>query len=256
MKTLIIFREGLSGHYLRALINDSREKINFRFDKYYSNNCPQTENLEIDKITGPVCDCFHKEFINLTQVQKKYDLTVTIQVYQKIYHGIYNNFHKKILIENIELEKNFQYWHRNPIFWYDLSYYNLKEYYQLYQQDLLENTIKHIINFDFILDIDYIEHVFQKYLNRPINNNTKRIVQEYRSKQLMYDLSNNEKDMKDIISALPDSVFVESPWFASYCIFKFETNNNLSEYQRQWSIDSVNNVINKSFLLKISSQYK
>lgn len=255
MKTLVVFREGLSGNYLKALINNSQNKINFRIDSCFANVYRQPENLEIDNIVGPVCDCFHKKYIDLTQIQKKYDLTVTIQVYQKIYHGIYNNFHKKLLIENTELKKNFQHWSNNLPFWYDLSYYNLKEYYQLYQQDLTENTIENIINFDFILDINYIEHVFQKYLNRPINNNTKRIVHEYRSKQMMYNLSNNETDMRDIISALPDDVFIDSPWFASYCIFKFEVNNNLSESQRQWSIESIDQVINKSTLLKISQQY-
>ena len=261
MKTLISFREGLSGHYLRKLIFDSTENINFRVDPFIPNVPQQIQHqIEIQKkyLGDNYCVCMHPKNINTDidfNIEKNFDLILTIQVYKKIYNALYNNFHKKLLIDNSQLQTSFQTWHENKIFWYDLAYYNIKEYYELYQRDLIENTFPNIINFDLLLDIDYIQHIFQKYLNRSINNNTRLIVEKYSNLQLKLNLPNDEKDMKDIVGVLPDNVFVESPWFASYCIFKFEKNNNLSELQRRWQIDSIDNVIDQKFLLKISDQY-
>jgi hypothetical protein len=132
----------------------------------------------------------------------------------------------------------------------------MKEYHRLYQQDLIDNSFQNIVDFDHILEIEYIEHIFKKFYNRDLTANMRRIITEYANLQLQYDLSADGTSMHNIIEAIPDKAFVESPWFASYCIFKYETNNNLLESQRIWSIDSANTPIDKPFLLKISSQYK
>jgi hypothetical protein len=249
MKTVIFFREGLSGHYLRSLVNDSNDQINFRMDPWYPKiyNTPRVEMTD--------CTCVHKHLSNYKLLENYYDLTLTIQVRSKIYHGIYNNFYKKFLIENPDQQENFKNWTSNPTTWYDRTFYNMKEYYQLYQQDLVENTFANIVEFDNLLELDYIEHLFKQYYNRPITENMKRIVTTYGQLQLQYDLSGKEQDMQDIISILPDRVFRESPWFASYCIFKYETNNNLQESQRQWSIN-VEKPIDKEFLISIADRYQ
>jgi hypothetical protein len=160
------------------------------------------------------------------------------------------------LVENSSQRENFKTWTTNLSTWYDQTFYNIKEYYQIYQQDLVENTFPNVIEFDNLLDLDYIQHLLMHYYNRPLTKNIKRIVKDYSQLQVQYDLCTNGNDMKDIVSVLPDQVFRESPWFASYCIFKYETNNNLQENQRQWSIDSVTEYIDKSFLLSIASQYQ
>jgi len=253
MKTVILFREGLSGHYIKALFDDTPNEIQFRVDPWVP-NIYHHNNRKFAHDSDAV-QCMHRTEIDLRLLQNHFDQVLSVQVYQKIYHGIYNNFYKKLLVENTQLKKNFQNWHANSVNWYDIAYYNLKEYYSLFRQDAKQDIRSDIINFDYILDIDYVEQLFEKYLNKPINNNTRRIVEQYRSLQLQYDLSGSEVSMKDLISILPDKVFDESPWFAAYCIFKFEVNNNLDELQRAWSINEINGIINKSVLLEIASKY-
>jgi hypothetical protein len=250
MKTIIFFREGLSGHYLKSLINNNSDPMTFRVDPWhsgiYDDIKPKVEQVK----------CLHKHLVDWQNLSSTYDLILTIQVQKKIYHAIYNNFYKKYLIENPHLQQDFQEWPRNQLFWYDVTYYNIKEYHKLYQQDLIENTFENIVNFDNILEIDYIEHIIKKFYNRDLTNNMRRIVKEYAGLQLQYDLSADEIRMQDIIAAIPDKAFMESPWFASYCIFKYETNNQLDENQREWSIDSVTAPIDKKFLLEISARYR
>jgi hypothetical protein len=251
MNTIIFFREGLSGHYLKLLVDDSRHAVNFRVDSWYPGiyNAPK---LTVNQS----CVCAHKHLVNWNKISKEFDLILTIQVRKKIYHAIYNNFYKKYLIENPQLQNDFDNWTSNLMFWYDTTYYNIKEYYDLYQQDLKENTFENIIEFDYILEPDYIEQIFLQYYNRSLTENMKNIVKTYRDLQLKYDLSGNERAMNDIVSVFPEHVFLESPWYASYCIFKYETNNGLTENQRQWSINLVTRPIDKKFLLDLSSQYQ
>lgn len=258
MKTLIIFREGLSGHYLKALIDDTPDPIKFRVDPWYPGiydnlECPKHGEM---KTSAPSeCDCVHRKHIDVQKTLSRYDLVLAILVNRKIYHGIYNNFYKKLLVEQLDLKNRFARWHLEPCFWYDIAFYNLKEYYHLFQQDNVENTFGNVIDFDSILELDYIEEIFQKYLNRGINENTRRLVSSYRVQQLQYDLSGDEKTMEDIVDSIPDGEFAVSPWFAAYCIFKYETNNQLVESQRLWSINEIDDVIHKKNLLDIATRY-
>ena len=252
MKTVIFFREGLSGHYFKSLVDDSNQPVGFRIDPWYPdiyNNPRPTTMLEN-------CVCVHKHLVNCREFEQHRDLILTIQVRHKIYHAIYNNFYKKYLIENPHLQSDFKNWTNNKTFWYDITYYNIKEYYALYQQDLKENTFENIIEFDHILELDYIEQIFLRYYNKSLTENMQNIVKTYRDLQLKYDLSGSECAMSDIVSSLPDHVFLESPWYASYCVFKYETNNGLQESQRQWSIDLASQPIDKKFLLEIANQYQ
>ncbi len=251
MTTLIFFREGLSGHYLKSLIYDSRTPMGFRVDPWYPGIYDSVRPFVREN-----CACVHPHLTNHKNLSQQFDLVLTIQVRKKIYHAIYNNFYKKYLIENPHLQDDFKNWHNNMAVWYDQTFYNIKEYYQLYQQDLVENTFSNVIEFDHLLEIDYIEHVFKHYYNKQLTCNMRRIVNTYAELQLQHNLSRDGQCMKDIISVLPDRVFQESPWFASYCIFKYETNNHLLENQRQWSIDSVTKPIDKEFLIAIADQYQ
>ena len=250
MKTIILFREGLSGHYLKSLIDDSDKEMSFRVDPWHPGLYERPQIMVTDN-----CKCYHPHLLTSTNTIP-HDLCLTIQVKQKVYAATYNNFYKKLLIENPNLHDDFKNWQVNAMTWYDRCFYNIKEYYQLYQQDLVKNTVTNIIEFDNLLEIDYIESVFRQYYNRPITDNTKRIVKTYRELQLQYNLPIGGNDMKDIISSLPDSAFQESPWFASYCIFKYEINNGLQENQREWSIGLIKKPIDKEFLMYIANRYQ
>lgn len=251
MKTLIFFREGLSGHYLKSLIDDSDRPIGFRVDPWYPNiyNTPRPMLRED-------CMCVHPHLVDHENFSKDFDLILSIQVRQKIYHACYNNFYKKYLIENPHLKEDFANWQSNMLFWYDVTYYNIKEYHWLYQQDLVTNTYKNIVEFDHILEIDYLQQVFSRYFNRSLTDNMKQIVNNYASHQLKLDLGGDQKDMRHIVEPIPDALLEQSPWFASYCIFKYENNNLLQENQRQWSIDLVQRAIDKDFLIGIADQYQ
>jgi hypothetical protein len=256
MNTLILFREGLSGHYLKALIDNSPDDITFRVDPWYPGiydqlECPKHGQTQL----LPGCHCLHRNTVDQQTLMTDYDLVFSILVYRKIYHGIYNNFHKKLLVEQLDLRDKFSRWHSDTTIWYDIAFYNLKEYFGLFQLDHIEHSAGIIINFDHLLELDYIEEIFRTHLNRKIDDNTRRIISNYRAHQLQYDLTGDEKSMKDIIAPIPDSEFTQSPWFAAYCIFKYESNNKLSESQRLWSVNNVSGLIDKKILVEIAQQY-
>lgn len=253
MKILIVFREGLSGHYLKSLIDDSPGDINFRVDSWY----PGIYDLGGVPYRSSDCSCLHLSHIeNLDRFMTNFDLILTIQVNKKIYHACYNVFFKKVLVENLDYNEKYKTWKQDLLFWYDVSYYNIKEYHDLFLSDRRHNTISNIIEFDDILDIDYVREIFKKYLHRDLSDNMIRIINTYREKQVQHQLDHKARSMSEIISYLPESVFEESPWFASYCIFKFENSNNLAESQRLWSINDVNRPIDKKFLLSIENLYQ
>lgn len=254
MNTLIFFREGLSGHYLKSLITDYEGVIDFRVDPWYPGiyNDPSIHQRN----TSCACLHFHMYRKNWQQIIQRYDLILTIQVRNKIYHAIYNNFYKKYLVENPELKPDFDSWTNNLVFWYDTTYYNIKEYHALYQEDLKENQFENVVEFDQLLDVDYIENFMQQYFKKSLTNNMRRIISEYSQKQLQLDLDDAGPGMDQIVSKIPEHLFLESPWWASYCIFKYENLNGLQESQRQWSIDQVHQPINKMFLFDIASKYQ
>jgi hypothetical protein len=248
---LIIFREGLSGNYLKNLIQDSDQEINFRVDNPF-----MSWHHLLQKVKKKyACECAHLKNVDLKKAAIQYYPILTIQVYKKIYHGIYNNFHKKLIVENQNLATDFERWHDNAKFWYDTAYYNIKEYYRLFQQDQEQNTLPNIINFDHILESPYIEKIFHRYLDRDISENIRCKVESYTKLQMTYDLSGNETDMHDILKVIPDHEFERTPWFAAYCIFKYELAQKFNEDQRLWTIDEIGRLIDKDWLRDIANQY-
>lgn len=258
MNVVILFREGLSGYYLKALIDDTPDHLGFRVDPWYPEIVHHPTMLKYGELRTPgpsQCWCVHRNGADQSDLESQYDVVLSILVHRKIYHATYNNFHKKILVEQLDLRERITKWQQEPGFWYDIAFYNLKEYHYLFQQDNVNNHIGNVIDFDRILDFDYIQYIFETYLHRPATANTKRLVTEYRSMQLAYDLSGHERSMEDIVMAIPDHEFSASPWFAAYCIFKYETNNQLVESQRQWSIDNIG-ILDKKKLQEISRRYR
>lgn len=250
MKTCLLFKPGHSGNYIKSLIDDKPIEVQFRIDNYNAQFNKELLESDVSHINDNQCILMHsvpsKEFL------EKFDLVLTILPTNNIYNPIYNNFHKKILIEE-SISKDFLNWNNSPMFWYDKTFYNISEHYSINMNEIRSNQIKNIIDFDNILNVEYIEHIFQKYFNRPLTNNMKNIVEEYKKLQLTINLTDAGKSMKEIIKVIDDDMLIKDPWFASYSIFKFEKNNQLLESQRKWSIG--NFIIDKKFLLSIQHKY-
>lgn len=251
MKTLIVFREGLSGHYFKSLVDDLPVEVNFRMDPWHPgiyDHLPRN-----NKKIPESCVCLHS-FPNLKEFEKNFDLVLNIQTNEKIFQAVYNVFFKKILIEQFSAN-DYNNWKNNLIFWYDKIYYNIQEYFHLYEQERKNSKYSNVINFDLLLSEAYIEEIFKRYYNRSLTNNMKSIINQYQQKQLDIDLTRDGMTMLEIVDPIPDIYFDQHPWYASYCIFKYEFNNGLLESQRCWSIDTVKTVIDKKFLLEIQHQY-
>jgi len=160
-------------------------------------------------------------------------------------------FTKKVLVEQSTPDQ-FARWQDHMVTWYDRCYYNIQEYWELFQQD---RPLGQTINFDQILDQDYLDQMFQQYYGQSLTDNQRRIVTEYRDKQLSIPLSTTGTSMQEIVNAVPEHLFHESPWFAAYCLFKFERNNQLLESNRLWTIDDATQPIDQTFLLSVAQQY-
>lgn len=249
---LVIFREGTGGNYLKSLIEDSDQEIGFRIDRPHTITKPE---YLVKTRRKYVCECKHLKDIDQHRVLSQYDPILTIQVHRKIYHAIYNNFHKKLIVENQDLATDFLRWQDRARFWYDTAFYNIKEYYTLFQQDREQNNFPNVVEFDHMLELRYIEKIFRQYLGRDLSDNIRHRVTAYAKLQLPYDLSGHQTNMEQIFEVIPDNEFERTPWFAAYCVFKYETANRLNENQRRWSIDAVDSIIDKQCLLNIARQY-
>lgn len=253
MKTLIHFREGLSGHYLKALLTDLNTPIRFRIDSAghdfsnYRTWIPEEERLIHEQFV-----CTHSVIdINV----QDFDLVLKILVNKKIYHALYNVFFKKTLHESFTAEQ-YANWQQDLVFWYDLAYHNIKDYFDIFRREWQnQHAQENIINFDWLLEESYIEHIFDQYFQRKLDTKIQQRITEYRSYQLNIKLPVGGQTMEEITAPIPDTYFAQHPWFAAYCIFKFEHNNNLPESGRLWSIDTLTAPIDRAFLLAIANKY-
>jgi hypothetical protein len=248
MRTLIVFREGLSGHFVKSLINDKPVESKFRMDPWWPGIYDQIEEQRHDHVV-----CCHPRMFD-DSILKNFGLVLNIQVERELYPAAYNVFCKKMLVEEFT-QAEFDLWRDNLVFWYDKAYYNIKQYLGIFRTDLANNHYENVLEFDRLLDVDYIESVFIKYYDRPLTDNMRGIVEGYKNKQVGISMPLEGTTMSEIIAPIPDDKFTESPWFAAYAIYKFEVNNGLAESQRLWSIDTVTSIIDRNFLLDIASKY-
>jgi hypothetical protein len=223
MKTVVVFREGYSGHFLRAVIlNHPSTVANFRIDdRLLSHNKELYVQLTHD-----------------THAISNTDRIFRILPTRKIYNPIYNNFMKKILVEefpNFDLAN----WINDPVFWYDKCYYHIQEYYSKIHNDISTNTIQHVIDFDQLTDTEYLSNMLQQEFQLELDANRRALVKNYAELQLKIDLIDDTTLlMQDILSPITDSMLLQNPWFWAYAVFKFEHNNNLTENRRLWSINN------------------
>lgn len=240
MKRILVHREGQSGHFFLALLEKfDTSTIRFRIPDQYQS---KIFNLEIT----------HE--VNWQKHSSCYDQVLRILPERKIYHGIYNNFMKKLIVE--QSTQNFQDWKNNIVHWYDTCFCNIQEYHNLITQDIADNQYTNIINFDSMLEDDYMDSVLKKYFGQELDADRRKILHRYRSLQLQTDLDLPHTDMQDIVGQLEHRDFDENPWFFAYCVFKYEKNNGLSESDRQWSVNDITQVQHKDNLLNLAQCYE
>lgn len=239
MKRVLVFREGQCGNFVKYLLeNDPVGPVSFRIaDKHATDkfNLTLTHNVDAQ---------LH---------EKEYDQVLRILPTKKIYLAVYNNFMKKHILEQSSMD--FKQWQNHTVTWYDTCYCNITEYYNLISRDMSTNQYQHIIDFDRILQDNYLQDVFKKYFDQDLSHAQKSRLKEYRNLQLQVDLDVDYTNMQDIAGPISDEMFEQNPWFFSYCVHKFEKNNGLQEIQRYWSIDNCRTVQTRQNLLEISLQY-
>jgi hypothetical protein len=237
MTRLIVFREGHSGNFLKALIeNAPAEAVGFRIWETESN----------------AVSLSHEN--NWAAHQRQYSTVVRILPQRAIYNAIYNVYAKKILIEQISQQPA---WHHNLHFWYDKCFYNIQEYHQLIKHDIATNVYPNVVNFDQLLDVHYVQQVLQQYFDLDMDHNRQQIVENYRQAQLPVQLlDDSEQSMEKICQDITDQQFAEDPWFWAYCVYKYEHNNRLKEQQRLWSVNDITEPATRRDLASLSSCYR
>ena len=238
MKTVIVFREGQSGHFLKSVIlKNNLGNVRFRMDERYpANNITLTHENNYDK---------HRA---------EFDLVLRVLPTRQIYHAIYNNFMKKLIAEEYSALV-LDTWHKDPLFWHDRCYYNIVEYHDLITADIQHNCYPNVIDFDQLLDRNYLSDVLTKYFQIDLDQDRDNIRQRYKSLQLPMDLDHLCTRMEDIVTVVPDDLLTKNPWFFSYCIHKYELVNNFTLKNRLWSINNNQQIPTKQLLLTLAQQY-
>jgi hypothetical protein len=238
MKTVIVFREGQSGHYLKSIIlNADAQSVGFRMPEHYcENNITLTHNNDYKK---------HK--LDFGQVLR-------ILPTKQIYSAVYNNFMKKLITEEYSAAI-LNNWLSDPVYWHDRCYYNIVEYHGLITEDIRTNLYPDIIDFDQLLNRDYLSSILAKYFQFEFNENQEKIRKTYKELQLTLDLDQDSTSMIDIVDIVTDELLMKNPWFFSYCIHKYELANNLTPKNRLWSINNIDQIPTKQLLLALAQQY-
>jgi hypothetical protein len=240
MKTLIVFREGHSGNFLKALVqNYPADQVQHRVNELHFK--------ELRDIT-----LTHK--VDLQTQSRKFNQILRILPTHNIFTAIFNNFSKKILIE-MTPPGEYEQWRNNTVLWYDRCYYNQVEYYHLIQQDIANNQYLNVVNFDRLLDIDYMSDILNHYFGQLLTDNQKELLKQYADQQLQADVNGLYKDMPAIIGNITDAMFEENPWFFANCVYRYELANDLVETQRTWTLDNCRTVQTTQDLLKLAQQY-
>jgi hypothetical protein len=239
MKTVIVFREGQSGHFLKSIIlNNGLKNVGFRMAEHY-----QTNNIMLT----------HDN--NYAEHKLKFDCVLRILPTRQIYSAIYNNFMKKLITEEYSATI-LDNWYSDPVYWHDRCYYNIVEYHRLIKEDIQTNLYPAVIDFDQLLHKDYLSGILARYFHVEFDDSRENIRKTYRELQLTLDLDQDTTSMPDIVNVVTDDLLANNPWFFSYCIHKYEESNSLTQDDRRWSINDINQVPDKKLLLDLAQQYK
>jgi len=239
MKTVIVFCEGHSGHFLRSVIlNHPVAVASFRIPDNLDSSRDGID-VRLTHDPGDIVDS---------------DCVFRILPTRNIYNAIYNIFMKKVLVEEFP-EFDLTNWVDDPVFWYDKCYYHIQEYYHRICKDISTNTIQNTIDFDRLTNLEYLTDLLQQHFHLEFDHNRHALVKKYLGLQLQINLENDSVlQMSDILAPITDRMLLQNPWFWAYTVFKFEINNNLTEQDRLWSVNNFkipqtcNNLIQYQFL--------
>jgi hypothetical protein len=237
MKTVIVFREGQSGHYLKSIILNNKSAVEFRMPENYNDS----------SITLTHDNNYQEHALN-------FDSVLRILPTKKIYSAIYNNFMKKLITEEYSTTV-LDNWQAASVYWHDRCYYNIAEYYTLITQDIKTNCYPNIIDFDQLLNSDYLTNILLKYFQIKFDNSQEKIRKTYKNLQLTIDLDHDSTGMADIVEVVTDKLLMKNPWFFSYCIHKYELANNFTPQNRLWSINNIDQTPTRHLLLTLAQQY-
>ena len=241
MKACIVFREGHSGHFLRSVIlGDPATVASFRMpDDLIKRRNGIEITLTHDANNIPDSDC-----------------VLRILPMQDVYAPIYNIFTKKILIEEFA-GFDLVNWVNDPVFWYDKCYYHIQEYHGQIQHDISTNIIANLVDFNQLTNLEYLGQLLEHYFCIEIDANRQALIENYARLQLQPDITNNSaRSMQDILESITDDMLMQHPWFWAYAVFKFECNNNLTEQDRQWSVNNFKVPQTRLDLLQYAYQIK
>lgn len=241
MKTLIVFREGQSGNFVKSLIQDyAPDLVNFRV-------------ADLNLYHERQVDLTHE--INWPRHSQRYNQVLRILPERRIYAACYNNWAKKVLMEQVDAQEYAQ-WTLNPPVWYDRAYYNICEYHQLITQDLANNQYPTVINFDHLTDLSYVTEILDEYFGLEMTDNRRNLFERYCQQQLPVDLDLPADSMQQLCSAVPVKAWHESPWFFAWAVHRWESMNNLQETHRTWSINHAKQPQTPADLVRIADSYR
>jgi hypothetical protein len=192
---------------------------------------------------------------NYVKHKSEFELVLRILPTRRIYSAIYNNFMKKLIAEEYSTGI-LDNWYSNPVFWHDRCYHNIVEYYGLITQDIHNNLYPLVVDFDQLLNKDYLSDILARYFQVEFNDSRESIRKTYQELQLIQDLDQDRTSMKDITDVVTDDLLAKNPWFFSYCIHKYETSNNLTQSNRCWSINNISQCPSKKLLFDLAQQYQ
>jgi hypothetical protein len=247
MRTVISFNEGCSGNFLAAAMSDSSICEYKRIDTVNNvlNYSIVPSLSHIPKFLSDIVVTHSNDYYGIIN-KLSANRVIRIEAITGIYNAIYNVFTKKHTTEQTSILK---FWPEQPAYCYDMTFEHLKDYYIKFSHF---NFYRGEILFDFgwTLDVDNMVNFLAGLGVQPNLD----LIKKYIMHQYSIILNQDLLDMTDIVNQITDSNFIDSPWWACYCIFQFEKNNKLSESNRKWTIDSLP-ILTKSNLINLSKLY-
>jgi hypothetical protein len=267
MRTVISFSEGCSGNFLATFITNfdvaihkhivdiNRVDKTLRFNHINLINYgwamdiddPSTHRKDLDNFTVIVTHSHDTQKIKSTLNP---DQIIRIEPVTGLFTAIYNVFTKKLIDDDkADIMKQ---WPSAPSYCYDKTFEHLKFYYAKFSNSQL-TADEILFDFGWIWDLEKM-NIFLKETGMTGDFD---LLKRYQASQLPLLLNlPSTNNMSEIVAQIPSTYFEQSPWFACYCLFCFELNNNLKEEQRLWTIDNLSQVLGPNDLVDLSVKYQ
>lgn len=267
MKTVISFSEGCSGNFLAAFITHSNigetneientDRVDGDLRRRHLNHINHAWAMDLDN-RGTYRKNYNDYTVIVThdhdteKIKSKLDpdRIIRIEPVTGLFTAIYNVFTKKLI--NDDQEDIMKKWPVDPSYCYDRTFEHLKYYYKKFSTSCLTDD-QILFDFGWLFNQEKMK-TFLKKINMTGDFD---LLEKYQKSQLPLLLNLPSTNvMSEIVAQIPDKYFEQSPWFACYCIFCFELNNDLLENQRLWSINNISSVLGPSDLIGLATKYQ